>query len=149
MPSPAHRRHGRTRRHIQARARTPTTITHGTAGLRVPRLSLRASRLEPGSGQHHEEVVARDVRGEIDPAGIGRNPLTPSRTRLSAWIVDLVVHHEQPIPLNTCGGRRINAKIARPPQKSGGSTVLSTSHATHSSRARFTSRPNSGLAAAA
>jgi hypothetical protein len=68
-----------------------------------PRRLGTPGRAGTGSGQHHEEVVARDVRVEIDPAGVGRNPFTRTRRRLSAWIVDLAVHHDQPIPLNTCG----------------------------------------------
>src|SRR6266508_2381615 len=88
----------------------PTGNPRGCQGVRPPLSPLGTRGGARRSGQHHEEVVAVDVLVEIDPAGVGRNPFTRSRRCLSARVVDLAVHHDQPIPLNTCGRRRMETE---------------------------------------
>jgi hypothetical protein len=73
-------------------------------GGRAPRCEAGASqpwrRPQAGLlGQHHQEVVARDVLVEVDSAGVGLDSLACSRRRLPAWIVDLAVDLVQAIGL--------------------------------------------------
>jgi len=57
--------------------------------------------------QHHEEVVARDVRVEVDAAGVRFDPFACSRRRLSARGVDLAVDLRQPARLLARRRRRV------------------------------------------
>jgi hypothetical protein len=52
--------------------------------------------------QHHEEVVARHMLVEVDPTSVGLDALARSRRRLSARVVDLAVHLDEPVALGAC-----------------------------------------------
>src|SRR5947208_2569489 len=59
-------------------------------------------------GQHLDEVVARDVFVEVDPAGVDLDAFARPRWSLSAGVVDLAVDLEQAVVLGACRGGRVD-----------------------------------------
>src|SRR5438132_501417 len=89
-------------------------MVHDRAKAQVPRCYLLAVTSAPGPnvllGQHLEEIVARDVFVEVNPATVDLDAFARPGWSLSAGVVDLAVDLEQAVVLDGCRGGGVDAE---------------------------------------